>query len=97
MLDFTGYAKQPKQVVSTQAVSLCGLAPLRGTFEVTVTSAYQPIYGVITWNPHRVSILWNNQAAQFFSALCWMFAVIGTTTSANSVSLENDISLWFPK
>jgi NCS1 family nucleobase:cation symporter-1 len=26
-----------------------------------------------------------------------MFAVIGTTTSANSVSLENDISLWFPK
>jgi NCS1 family nucleobase:cation symporter-1 len=96
MPDFTRYAKYPKQVFWTQAVGLCVLVTLCGILGVTVTSACQQIYGVTTWNPLQVSVLWNNRAAQFFSALCWMFAVIGTNISANSVSFSNDLSLWFP-
>lgn len=97
MPDFTRYAKYPRQVFWTQAVGLCVLVTLCGILGVTVTSACQQIYGVTTWNPLQVSALWNNRAAQFFSALCWMFAVIGTNISANSVSFSNDLSLWFPK
>ncbi|TVY20661.1 Uracil permease [Lachnellula arida] len=89
MPDFTRYAKYPKQVFWTQAVGLCVLVTLSGILGVTVTSACQQIYGVTTWNPLQVSVLWENRAAQFFSALCWMFA-------ANSVSFSNDLSLWFP-
>lgn len=96
MPDFTRYAKNPKQVFWTQAVGLCVLVTMCGILGVTVTSACQQIYGVTTWNPLQVSILWENRAAQFFSALCWMFAVIGTNISANSVSFSNDLSLWFP-
>lgn len=62
-----------------------------------VTSAAQVVYGVSTWNPLEVAVLWNNRAAQFFAALCWMFAVMGTNISANSVSFSNDLALWFPK
>jgi len=97
MPDFTRYAKYPKQVFWTQAVGLVVLVTLCGILGITVTSACQQVYGVTTWNPLQVSILWNNRAAQFFSALCWMFAVIGTNVSANSVSFSNDLSLWFPK
>ncbi|KAE9372153.1 hypothetical protein N431DRAFT_338967 [Stipitochalara longipes BDJ] len=97
MPDFTRYAKYPKQVFWTQAVGLVFLVTLCGILGVTVTSACQQIYGVTTWNPLQVSMLWNNRAAQFFSALCWMFAVIGTNISANSVSFSNDLSLWFPR
>jgi len=97
MPDFTRYAKYPTQVFWTQAVGLVVLVTLCGILGVTVTSACQQIYGVTTWNPLQVSILWNNRAAQFFSALCWMFAVIGTNISANSVSFSNDLALWFPK
>ena len=96
MPDFTRYAKYPRQVFWTQAVGLCILVTLCGILGVTVTSACQEIYGVTTWNPLQVSLLWENRAAQFFSALCWMFAVIGTNISANSVSFSNDLSLWFP-
>jgi NCS1 family nucleobase:cation symporter-1 len=96
MPDFTRYAKYPKQVFWTQAVGLCVLVTLCGILGVTVTSACQQIYGVTTWNPLQVSVLWVNRPAQFFSALCWMFAVIGTNISANSVSFSNDLSLWFP-
>ncbi|KAK0127621.1 hypothetical protein ONS96_007148 [Cadophora gregata f. sp. sojae] len=96
MPDFTRYAKYPRQVFWTQAVGLCVLVTLCGILGVTVTSACQEIYGVTTWNPLQVSLLWENRAAQFFSALCWMFAVIGTNISANSVSFSNDLSLWFP-
>jgi NCS1 family nucleobase:cation symporter-1 len=96
MPDFTRYAKYPKQVFWTQATGLCVLVTLCGILGVTVTSACQQVYGVTTWNPLQVSVLWENRAAQFFSALCWMFAVIGTNISANSVSFSNDLSLWFP-
>ncbi|KAF8864318.1 hypothetical protein BDZ45DRAFT_797420 [Acephala macrosclerotiorum] len=96
MPDFTRYAKYPKQVFWTQAVGLCVLVTLCGILGVTVTSACQSVYGVTTWNPLQVSVLWDNRAAQFFSALCWSFAVIGTNISANSVSFSNDLSLWFP-
>jgi len=96
MPDFTRYAKYPKQVFWTQAFGLCALVTLCGILGVTVTSACQEIYGVTTWNPLQVSTLWGNRAAEFFSALCWMFAVIGTNISANSVSFSNDLSLWFP-
>jgi NCS1 family nucleobase:cation symporter-1 len=51
----------------------------------------------LTWNPLQVAVLWQNRAAQFFAALCWAFAVIGTNISANSVSFSNDLSLWFPR
>ncbi|KAH6717873.1 NCS1 nucleoside transporter [Leptodontidium sp. MPI-SDFR-AT-0119] len=96
MPDFTRYAKYPRQVFWTQAVGLCVLVTLCGILGVTVTSACQEVYGVTTWNPLQVSLLWENRAAQFFSALCWAFAVIGTNISANSVSFSNDLSLWFP-
>lgn len=96
MPDFTRYAKYPKQVFWTQAVGLCVLVTLCGILGVTVTSATKAVYGVTTWNPLQVSVLWENRAAQFFSALCWMFAVIGTNISANSVSFSNDLALWFP-
>jgi NCS1 family nucleobase:cation symporter-1 len=111
MPDFTRYAKSPRQVFWTQAVGLCILVTLCGILGVTVTSACQSIYGgkkspeseiskltskVTTWSPLEVALLWENRAAQFFSALCWAFAVIGTNISANSVSFSNDLSLWFP-
>lgn len=57
-----------------------------------LTKAFQ-----LTWNPLQVAVLWNNRAAQFFAALCWAFAVIGTNISANSVSFSNDLALWFPR
>lgn len=97
MVDFTRYAKSPKEVFWTQAVGLCVLVTLCGILGVTVTSACQSIYGVTTWNPLQVAVLWDNRAAQFFAALCWAFAVIGTNISANSVSFSNDISLWVPR
>ncbi|KAI9738864.1 MAG: hypothetical protein M1834_008371 [Cirrosporium novae-zelandiae] len=97
MPDFTRYARHPRQVFWTQAAGLIILVTLCGILGATVTSACETIYGVSTWNPLQVSKLWNNRAAQFFSALCWAFAVIGTNISANSVSFSNDLSLWFPK
>ncbi|CZS88727.1 uncharacterized protein RAG0_00372 [Rhynchosporium agropyri] len=97
MPDFTRYAKYPRQVFWTQAVGLCVLVTLCGILGITVTLACQEVYGVTTWNPLQVSILWDNRAAQFFSALCWAFAVIGTNISAISVSFSNDLALWFPK
>lgn len=97
MLDFTRYAKSPKQVFWTQAVGLIILVTMCGVLGATVTSAAEVVYGKVTWNPLEVAVLWNNRAAQFFAALCWMFAVIGTNISANSVSFSNDLALWFPK
>lgn len=97
MPDFTRYAKHPKEVFWTQAVGLIVLVTMCGVLGATVTSATEVVYGVTTWSPLEVAVLWNNRAAQFFAALCWMFAVIGTNISANSVSFANDLSLWFPK
>ncbi|KAJ9624078.1 hypothetical protein H2203_005526 [Taxawa tesnikishii (nom. ined.)] len=97
MPDFTRYAKYPKQVFWTQAVGLMVLVTLCGVLGATVSSAAEVIYGKVTWNPLEVAVLWNNRAAQFFAGLCWMFAVIGTNISANSVSFSNDLALWFPK
>lgn len=57
MPDFTRYAKYPQQVFWTQAVGLCFLVTLCGILGVTITSAYQQIYGVTTWNPLQVSVL----------------------------------------
>jgi NCS1 family nucleobase:cation symporter-1 len=96
MPDFARYAKHPKEIFWTQATGLIILVTLCGILGVTVTSATQAVYGVTTWNPLQVSLLWENRAAQFFSAFCWMFAVIGTNISANSVSFSNDLALWFP-
>lgn len=73
------------------------LVTMCGVLGATVTSAAQVVYGKSTWNPLEVAVLWDNRAAQFFAGLCWMFAVIGTNISANSVSFSNDLALWFPK
>ncbi|KAK3700377.1 hypothetical protein LTR37_015988 [Vermiconidia calcicola] len=100
MPDFTRYAKSPREVFWTQALGLMVLVTMCGVLGATVTSAAQVIYGVEAeeaWNPLYVAVLWENRAAQFFAALCWAFAVIGTNISANSVSFSNDLSLWFPK
>lgn len=97
MPDFTRYAKKPKEVFWTQAVGLMVLVTMCGVLGATVTSATEVIYGKVTWNPLEVAVLWNNRAAQFFAGLCWMFAVISTNISANSVSFSNDLALWFPK
>ncbi|KAK2777885.1 hypothetical protein FQN53_002020 [Emmonsiellopsis sp. PD_33] len=97
MPDFTRYAKRPRDVFWTQSVGLIVLVTLCGALGAVVSSATEVIYGKVTWNPLEVSTLWNNRAAQFFSGLCWAFAVIGTNISANSVSFSNDLSLWFPK
>jgi NCS1 family nucleobase:cation symporter-1 len=59
MPDFTRYAKYPKQVFWTQAVGLCVLVTLCGILGITVTSATQQVYGVLTWNPLQVSALVN--------------------------------------
>lgn len=100
MPDFTRYARNPREVFWTQAVGLMILVTMCGVLGATVTSAAQVIYGVSAkeaWNPLLVARLWENRAAQFFAALCWSFAVIGTNISANSVSFSNDLSLWFPR
>lgn len=97
MPDFTRFAKRPKDVFWTQAVGLMVLVTMCGVLGATVSSAAEVIYGKVTWNPLEVAVLWNNRAAQFFAGLCWMFAVIGTNISANSVSFSNDLALWFPK
>ncbi|KAL1301565.1 hypothetical protein AAFC00_005802 [Neodothiora populina] len=97
MPDFTRYAKKRSDVIWTQAVGLMVLVTMCGVLGATVSSATEVIYGKTTWNPLEVAVLWNNRAAQFFAGLCWMFAVIGTNISANSVSFSNDLALWFPK
>ncbi|GLB11156.1 hypothetical protein AtubIFM57258_007575 [Aspergillus tubingensis] len=97
MPDFTRYAHSPRQIIWTQALGLIVLVSLCGVLGATVTSASEIIYGVQTWNPLQVAALWNNRAAQFFAALCWSLAAIGTNLSANSVSFSNDLSLWFPR
>ena len=100
MPDFTRYAKNPREVFWTQAVGLMILVTMCGLLGATVTSAAEVVYGVSAkqaWNPLFVITLWENRAAQFFAALCWAFAVIGTNISANSVSFSNDLSLWFPR
>lgn len=97
MPDFTRYAKYPSQVFWTQAVGLVILVSLCGVLGATVSSASEVIYGVQTWNPLEVAVLWNNRAAQFFAALCWSLAAFGTNISANSVSFSNDLALWFPR
>ncbi|KAL4733469.1 permease for cytosine/purines, uracil, thiamine, allantoin-domain-containing protein [Aspergillus similis] len=97
MPDFTRYAKRPREVFWTQAVGLVVLVSLCGVLGATVSSASEVIYGVQTWNPLEVAVLWNNRAAQFFAAFCWSLAAIGTNISANSVSFSNDLALWFPK
>lgn len=95
--DFSRYAKKPKQVMWPQFVGLVILVTLCGILGIVVTSACQVIYGELTWNPIQVSKLWNNRAAQAFSSLCWMLAIMGTNISANTVSFANDLSLWFPR
>ena len=97
MPDFTRYAKTPREVFWTQAVGLVVLVSLCGVLGATVSSASEVIYGVQTWNPLEVAVLWNNRAAQFFAAFCWCLAAIGTNISANSVSFSNDLALWFPE
>ncbi|GKZ76152.1 hypothetical protein AnigIFM56816_005127 [Aspergillus niger] len=97
MPDFTRYAHSPRQIIWTQALGLIVLVSLCGVLGATVTSASEIIYGVQTWNPLQVAALWNNRAAQFFAALCWSLAAIGTNLSANSVSFSNDLTLWFPR
>jgi NCS1 family nucleobase:cation symporter-1 len=97
MPDFTRYAKNRSHVVWTQAIGLGILVTLCAILGVTVTSAVQEVYGILTWNPLQVPVLWHNRAAQFFCALCWGFAVLATNISANSVSFSNDLSLCFPR
>ncbi|KAF9890571.1 hypothetical protein FE257_005702 [Aspergillus nanangensis] len=97
MPDFTRYAKKPREILWTQPIGLIILVSLCGVLGATVTSAAEIIYGKQTWNPLEVALLWENRAAQFFTALCWALACIGTNISANSVSFSNDLSLWFPR
>lgn len=97
MPDFTRYAHSPRQIIWTQALGLIVLVSLCGVLGATVTSASEIIYGVQTWNPLQVAALWDSRAAQFFAALCWSLAAVGTNLSANSVSFSNDLSLWFPR
>lgn len=97
MPDFTRYAKKPREIFWSQPIGLVILVSLCGVLGATVTSATEIIYGKRTWNPLEVALLWENRAAQFFTALCWFVACVGTNISANSVSFSNDISLWFPK
>lgn len=95
--DFTRYAKKPKQVWWPQFIGLVILVTLCGILGIIVTSATKVIYGVETWNPLQVEVLWENRAAQFFASLCWAFAIIGTNVSANTVSFSYDLALWFPR
>ncbi|OJJ36273.1 hypothetical protein ASPWEDRAFT_151547 [Aspergillus wentii DTO 134E9] len=97
MPDFTRYARYPREIIWTQSVGLVVLVSLCGILGATVSSASEVIYGVTTWNPLQVAVLWENRAAQFFAAFCWSLAAIGTNISANSVSFSNDLSLWFPR
>lgn len=95
--DFTRYAKKPNQVWWPQFIGLVVLVTLCGILGIIVTSAAKVIYGVSTWNPLQVEVLWENRAAQFFASAVWAFAIIGTNISANTVSFSYDLTLWFPK
>ncbi|KAK7463627.1 hypothetical protein VKT23_005566 [Stygiomarasmius scandens] len=95
--DFTRYARSPKTVVWTNILSLSIPVTLCAILGVVVTSAVQVIYGVTTWNPLQVCYLWDNRAAQFFTALCWALAVIATNISANSTAVGNDLTILLPQ
>lgn len=95
--DFTRYAKKPRQVWWPQFVGLVILVTLCGLLGIIVTSATKVIYGVETWNPLQVEVLWENRAAQFFASFVWAYATMLTNISANTVSFSYDLTLWFPR
>ncbi|KAF7320233.1 NCS1 nucleoside transporter family [Mycena kentingensis (nom. inval.)] len=95
--DFTRFAKNPRDVIWTNIVSLSIPVTLCAVLGIVVTSATEVIYGVSTWNPLQVCQLWNNRAAAFFAAFCWGLAVIATNISANSTAVGNDLTIVFPK
>lgn len=95
--DFTRYAKKPRQVWWPQLFGLVILVTICGLLGIIVTSATQVIYGVKTWNPLQVEVLWNNRAAQFFASFMWAFSTMMTNISANTVSFSYDLALWFPR
>ena len=62
-----------------------------------VTSAGITLYGEILWDPLKLIDRWDNRAAAFFVSFAFMFAVLGTNISANSLSAANDMTVLFPR
>lgn len=49
------------------------------------TGAAQAKYGVYEWNAANLFLLWNNRAAQFFCAACFILSNIGINITSNAV------------
>ncbi|KAL1748587.1 permease for cytosine/purines, uracil, thiamine, allantoin-domain-containing protein [Schizophyllum fasciatum] len=95
--DFTRYAKSPRTAALTNVFALTVPVTLCVILGVVVTSAAQVIYGISTWNPLQVCVLWNNRPAQFFAGFCWALSVLVTNISANSTAVGNDLAILFPQ
>ena len=54
------------------------------------TGAAQAKYGIYEWNAANLFLLWNNRAAQFFCAACFILSNIGINITSNAVFVDHD-------
>ncbi|GAA6003516.1 hypothetical protein JCM10207_000370 [Rhodosporidiobolus poonsookiae] len=96
LCDTMRYAKSPRLVVVSCILVLTFLITLPSILGVIVSSAVEVIYGKSVWSPLQIMPLFGSRAAQFFSALCWAWAVVVTNIASNSLAVANDMMILFP-
>ncbi|GAA5893483.1 hypothetical protein JCM6882_007834 [Rhodosporidiobolus microsporus] len=96
LCDTMRYVKSPRLVVISTIVVLTCLITLPSILGVIVSSAVQVIYGKSVWSPLQIMPLFDSRAAQFFSGVCWGYAVVVTNIASNSLAVANDAMILFP-
>lgn len=98
MPDVTRFAKSPRGVVTSQALTVPIVITLTELLGAVLATSAEVIYGSVIWNPLLVVQSWDDaRAAKFFGGLFLAFSMVLTNVAGNSVPFANDLTNLFPK
>jgi len=95
--DFTRFARNQREQIIGQALSLPTTMTLYSFVGIAVTSATVVIYGTAIWDPVQLLSRFHSPVAVVISLLAILLATLNVNIGANVVSPANDFSNLWPK
>src|SRR3954467_6083987 len=95
--DFTRFARNQREQIIGQALSLPTTMTLYSFVGIAVTSATVVIYGTAIWDPVQLLSRFHSPIAVVISLLAILLATLNVNIGANVVSPANDFSNLWPK
>jgi len=97
IMDLSRHCKVDKSAWVGQLIALPVVVTLTEWLGACMAVASFVVYGTLQWNPLLVIYEFDNRAAKFFAAACFIFFNIMTNVTGNSVPFANDLTALFPK